>query len=1261
MSSSGITSINSGPIIIRTYTDNSPNKTFLLTNYDNPVSSNYVLITSSNGQLVPSNNIYVSSISSNLITVSTVFASTIYNSFISSNIAVISSITNSSILSNVINVSNMNFSTIFGSTITTSTLFCTNADITNLDVINARLSTAYLSSVFSINSTVSFYNQVNIDSNPNQGSLSLYVNGSTIFTEPGAVCSPQSANVTIWGRPSGMPIQETFTTTTTYNINSTISKINFEMIGAGGASTFSNQILANEDLPGYGAYLSGTLAVKQGDKLQFTIGQLGGDVNGSYGTSLVYISTTGPGTFVSTLVAVAGAGGGNGYSPTTISTSSGGGHGGGGNGAVRVSGAADYIAEGTQGYDGLVLVNGIYVSDTDSGDGGKKTTGGPGGDGNPAGVPNNGDNGLNPNTADLLNTGGLVTGGKGGENTYKGGWGGGGYSGGGGGGASSRTSAGGGGGATYIAISTLSEFLSNVVCLGGQFLANNNISPFGGDYGIPSNPGFAAISGYSPNDTLYTNGDIQCRVLRYEMLDPPINAIGGSSALWSLYPAIDIVNMNENPIVECGGIEVDANGIDVTGNSIFRNKLSTLETLTVASGGANIMGITSINGPAFSYISANPLNPNTFKIELGGANLSVYKGSITGPNFATFIQNTGGGQTVLATNNPILFINGAAQGNNFVGINQIDPQQQLDVFGNTNISNIGYISSISTHLISSGITHIGAISTNSISSGIIYSGLISSNIISSGTLYSNLLSSNSISSGITLSGLISSNTISSGTIYSGLISSNINSSGTIFSNLISCNTISSGTLYSNLLSSNTISSGITYSALISSNSTSTAALSANFISTNYISSGNVVNSLAALDGSVTLSGTLKEGSTTEYIGNVTISASPIGITTFDNSNIAASYDSYAVVDDPAITLINLAINTPPGNTSINLINNTNTIISVSTTNQTQPLFPSTFMNAIYYNTSWLLPFFNIYRPERYVYIVDAAEEGTTEVRNGFILGPGLYTKLDYVLVGGGGGGGIAAVGSGTPNYGGGGGGSGILKASIPFTLQNYVTSSGGRVNFNIQNSFVTDTTLSLNGVSKVTVELGLGGLTGFIGKNGLPSYIRLFNNSNNIISTVTANGGEGGEAAQNWRGGVGGNGYNGGGAGAGGSADGISGGTGQTSIGGSNGNSSRDGGDTSGEGGGLGGGGGRSSGVTGSSCGGGGGAGTSISNTNSVPTGGFGAKRADFSTDQATPGQDYTGAGGGGGAYDGTGDGIIDTFASPSRGGKGYAILYFHN
>jgi len=113
MSSSGIDSINSGPLLIRTYNDSSVNNTILLTKYDIPVSSNYVLITSSNGTLAPSNNIYVSSISASSILSKTINVSTVN----------VSTLFFSTMIGSTIFTDILTYSTLIGSTIITSTLF----------------------------------------------------------------------------------------------------------------------------------------------------------------------------------------------------------------------------------------------------------------------------------------------------------------------------------------------------------------------------------------------------------------------------------------------------------------------------------------------------------------------------------------------------------------------------------------------------------------------------------------------------------------------------------------------------------------------------------------------------------------------------------------------------------------------------------------------------------------------------------------------------------------------------------------------------------------------------------------------------------------------------------------------------------------------------------------------------------------------------------------------------------------------------------
>lgn len=111
MSGSGITPINSGPLVIRTYLDSSPNNAYVLGLYDYPISSNRVLITSANGLLAPSDNIYVSS-----VTLSTGYGSTaIASSLTASNVYASTLIASTSVLTTI------GYSSIIGSSFTGTT------------------------------------------------------------------------------------------------------------------------------------------------------------------------------------------------------------------------------------------------------------------------------------------------------------------------------------------------------------------------------------------------------------------------------------------------------------------------------------------------------------------------------------------------------------------------------------------------------------------------------------------------------------------------------------------------------------------------------------------------------------------------------------------------------------------------------------------------------------------------------------------------------------------------------------------------------------------------------------------------------------------------------------------------------------------------------------------------------------------------------------------------------------------------------------
>lgn len=95
--------VNSGPLIIRTYSGASINNTYLLTQYDTPVSSNRVLITAADGLLAPTDSPTLSSITigssitGNRCVLSTLTTSTLSTNVISSAVLTCSSITTSSI------------------------------------------------------------------------------------------------------------------------------------------------------------------------------------------------------------------------------------------------------------------------------------------------------------------------------------------------------------------------------------------------------------------------------------------------------------------------------------------------------------------------------------------------------------------------------------------------------------------------------------------------------------------------------------------------------------------------------------------------------------------------------------------------------------------------------------------------------------------------------------------------------------------------------------------------------------------------------------------------------------------------------------------------------------------------------------------------------------------------------------------------------------------------------------------------------------
>jgi len=118
----GVTSVTSGPLIIRTYNNQSGNNTYLVTTNEYPVSTNYVLITSTGGQLVPSNNIYVSSITTSSITMRAGFFSTLTGASIATSSITMGTGLFSTLTGALETVSYLGASTIQASTIQVSTI-----------------------------------------------------------------------------------------------------------------------------------------------------------------------------------------------------------------------------------------------------------------------------------------------------------------------------------------------------------------------------------------------------------------------------------------------------------------------------------------------------------------------------------------------------------------------------------------------------------------------------------------------------------------------------------------------------------------------------------------------------------------------------------------------------------------------------------------------------------------------------------------------------------------------------------------------------------------------------------------------------------------------------------------------------------------------------------------------------------------------------------------------------------------------------------
>jgi hypothetical protein len=145
MSSAGINAINSGPLIMRVDPSSVNNNTYIVGKYDFPVSSNFVLITSSDGVLSPTNAPYISTMSGSSIntnyanvtstlTARNIGFSTMTGSTINANFMTV----NSTLTGSTITGINIEFSTILGSSLVTN--FATvNSTLTGSSIVTRDL------------------------------------------------------------------------------------------------------------------------------------------------------------------------------------------------------------------------------------------------------------------------------------------------------------------------------------------------------------------------------------------------------------------------------------------------------------------------------------------------------------------------------------------------------------------------------------------------------------------------------------------------------------------------------------------------------------------------------------------------------------------------------------------------------------------------------------------------------------------------------------------------------------------------------------------------------------------------------------------------------------------------------------------------------------------------------------------------------------------------------------------------------------------
>ena len=173
--------VDSAPLIIRTYNDDSASNTFLLTRYDYPVSSNFVLRTSANGALAPSDTLTQTTMGMSSMTISSHVGSTIvYDTFSSATLFLPSGV----------------FDTIVKTTMLVSSLTASTVFLNRLNICTMNVSTFSPNGVTVFSTTLSSTVQTSSITYSTLSGDSLFANEGFISTLFGSSISAKSVSIT---------------------------------------------------------------------------------------------------------------------------------------------------------------------------------------------------------------------------------------------------------------------------------------------------------------------------------------------------------------------------------------------------------------------------------------------------------------------------------------------------------------------------------------------------------------------------------------------------------------------------------------------------------------------------------------------------------------------------------------------------------------------------------------------------------------------------------------------------------------------------------------------------------------------------------------------------------------------------------------------------------------------------------------------------------------------------------------------------------